>query len=84
MSGAFARRAVVPDARSAARWFAVGLALAALPPLYGVSEEAAVVAAVAVHAVLLVPVVLVGAAVMVSAGIRLHDVRRFREESGRA
>jgi len=33
MSGAFARRAVVPDARSAARWFAVGLALAAVPHL---------------------------------------------------
>jgi len=63
--------------------FEVAMRLA-LPPLYGVSEEAAVVAAVAVHAVLLVPVVLVGAAVMVSAGIRLHDVRRFREESGRA
>ena len=60
--------------------FEVAMRLA-LPALFGVSEEAAVVAALAIHTVLLAPVVLTGAVIIVVGGIRMRDVKRFRAES---
>lgn len=57
--------------------FEVAMRLA-LPALFDVPEEAAVAAALAIHTVLLAPVVLVGAVIIVVSGIRMQDVRRFR------
>jgi len=50
----------------------------ALPPLFGISEESAVAAALAVHSVMLVPVSLIGVTVLSIAGIRWTDIDRFR------
>ena len=50
----------------------------ALPPLYGISEESAVAAAVAVHVVMLVPVTALGASVLAFAGVKWVDIRTFR------
>jgi len=52
----------------------------ALPPLFGISEESAVAAALAVHVVMLVPVTVIGVTVLASAGIRWTDVDRFRSQ----
>ena len=57
--------------------FEVAMRLA-LPALFDVPEEAAVAAALAIHTVLLAPVVAVGAVIIVVGGIRMRDVKQFQ------
>ncbi len=51
-----------------------------MPALFDITATEAVGAALTIHALLLVPVVAVGATVIVVGGIRLSEVRRWRDE----
>jgi glycosyltransferase 2 family protein len=51
-----------------------------MPALFDITETEAVGAALTIHALLLVPVVAVGATVIVAGGIRLSEIRRWRDE----
>jgi uncharacterized membrane protein YbhN (UPF0104 family) len=50
-----------------------------MPTLFDVSEADAVAAALTIHAILLVPVVAIGASVIVVSGIKLREVRSWRD-----
>ncbi len=51
-----------------------------MPTLFDLTETEAVAAALTIHAILLVPVVAVGATVITVGGIKLAEVKRWRDE----
>lgn len=51
-----------------------------MPTLFDLTETEAVAAALTIHAILLIPVVAVGATVIAVGGIKLAEVKRWRDE----
>ncbi len=78
----FAASYVLPLAPAGIGVFEVAVMLA-LPALYPVDEETAVALALVAHAVLLLLTGTIGATVVIGAGVKMRDVRRWRDETAR-